>query len=168
MVTQCHVRMVMCSELKLPSRKLFQKMLLTFGRVLLPLPHRCKVCLALWTFECVRWGWGLLVLGDVVYNVLQSKQVDELRVWRVWDEVHLWWGWFRGRDLKHHKLQCWVRALSSATKAQCTCNVCYWPAKGFSPAVCAMPILQQPDAVLVSVSLPHVPAPAVIPTSQMK
>jgi hypothetical protein len=39
--------------------------------------------------------------------VLQSKQVDELCVWWVWDEVHFWWGWFWRRDLKHQMQYCW-------------------------------------------------------------
>jgi len=45
-----------------------------------------------------RRGVGVKV-EDAIHTLLQSRQVDELGVGGVWDEMHFWWRRFWWRDL---------------------------------------------------------------------
>lgn len=85
--------------LNVTSNTLFAYDLRVFSSLFFPLPNRGEVDFALGAaVRLLREIW-FLVLGEIVDDVLQSQQVDELRIAGIGDEVHLRWRRFGRWDL---------------------------------------------------------------------
>jgi hypothetical protein len=71
---------------------------------LFPFPHGSKVNFALGTPKRLLGRQPLLILGQIINNMFQSKQIHKFRVARIRDEIHFWrWGFRRWNLMEAYK-----------------------------------------------------------------
>lgn len=84
-----------------------------------PFPNWRKVSLTLCALKRLWRRWNSRFLGDEIYHVFQSYQVDEFRIRGTRHKVHLWWWRFRRWYLQERLFQLLPKSLLSSSLALC-------------------------------------------------